>query len=74
METNYKEIKYMDKPIKILQYLSESNGDFNKRVDYIKTLEQKKIDSKEAVNLSKLWYCTTIKKCKYSSEIYNKLV
>ena len=33
METNNKEIIYMDKPIKILQYLSESDNDFNKRLE-----------------------------------------
>ena len=41
MEDNYKEIIYMNKPIKILQYLSESNFDFNKRIEFIKTLEDK---------------------------------
>lgn len=73
MENNYKEIIYMTKSIKILQYLSESNCDFNKRIEFIKTLEKKEIDWKEAIKLSKLWYCITIKKCKYSPEIYNKV-
>jgi hypothetical protein len=73
MENNYKEIIYMNKPINILQYLSESNGDFNKRVVFIKKLEDKGIDWKEAIKLSKLWYCITIKKCKFSPEIYNKV-
>ena len=72
MENNNKEIIYMNKPIKVLQYLSESNSDFNKRLEYIKTLENRNIDYKEAIKLSKLWYCITIKKCKYSHEIYNK--
>ena len=73
MENNYKEIMYMNKAINILQYLSESNNDFNKRVEFIKKLEDKGIDWKEAIKLSKLWYCITIKKCKYSPEIYNKV-
>jgi hypothetical protein len=73
MENNYKEIIYMNKPIKLLQYLSESNGDFNKRIEFIKTLEIKGIDWKEAIKLSKLWYCVNIKKCKYASEVFHKL-
>ena len=73
MENNNKEIMYMNKPIKILQYLSESNSDFNKRLEYIKKLEEKNIDWKEAIKLSRLWYCITIKKCKYPPETYNKV-
>ena len=73
MENNYKEVIYMNKTIKLLQYLSESNNDFNKRVEFIKTLENKDIDWKEAIKLSRLWYCITIKKCKYSLETFNKI-
>jgi len=73
MENKYKEIIYMNKSIKLLQYLSESNSDFNKRIEFIKSLEEKNIDWKESIKLSKLWYCITIKKCKYSPEIYNKV-
>jgi len=73
MENNYKEIIFMNIPIKILQYLSESNSDFNKRIEFIKTLENKGIDWKEAITLSRLWYCITIKKCRYTPEIYNKV-
>ena len=73
MENNYKDIMFMNKSIKLLQYLSESNSDFNKRVEFIKTLEDKDVDWKEAIKLSRLWYCITIKKCKYSSETFNKV-
>lgn len=73
MENNNREIIYMNKPIKILQYLSESNSDFNKRLEYIKNLENKDIDWKEAIKLSRLWYCINIKNCKYPPEIYNKV-
>ena len=41
MENNNKEIIYMNKPIKILQYLSESNSDFNKRKDASVKLKEK---------------------------------
>jgi len=73
MENNYKEVIYMNTTIKILQYLSESNSDFNKRVEFIKSLENKEIDWKETIKLSRLWYCITIKKCKYSPDTYNKV-
>jgi len=73
METNYKEIIYMNNSIKILQYLSESNSDFNKRIIFIKLVENDNIDWKEAIKLSRLWYCIIIKKCKYSPENYNKI-
>ena len=73
MENNYIEILYMNKPCKILQYLSESNNDFTKRLEFIRTLEKKNIDWKEVIRLSKIWYCVTIKKCKYSPEIYNNI-
>jgi len=73
MENNYKEIIYMKKSEKMLHYVSESNNDFNKRLEFIKNLEDKNVDWKEAIKLSKIWYCVTIKKCKYSPEIYNKI-
>ena len=73
MENNYKDIMYMNNTIKVLQYLSESNSNFNKRVEFIKTLEKDNIDWKEAIKLSRLWYCITIQKCKYSPDTYNKV-
>ena len=73
MENNYKEIIYLDKSIKILQYLSESNNNFNKRIEFIKKLENKNVDWKEAIKLSRLWYCINIKNCKYPIEILNKI-
>lgn len=73
MEHNNKEIIYMNKPIKVLQYLSESNSNFNKRLEFIKNLEKKEIDWKDAIKLSRLWYCITVKKCKYSHETYNRV-
>jgi hypothetical protein len=73
MENNYKQIIFMNKSIKLLKYLSESNNDFNKRIEFIKTLEDKDIDWKEAIKLSRLWYCIIIKKCKYPPETFNKV-
>lgn len=74
METDYRTVKYMDKNIKILKYLSESESQFNKRLDYIKTLEEKNVNWKDAIRLSKLWYCIKFRKCVYSNEIQNSLI
>ena len=70
MENNYREIIYNDKKYKVLQFISESNTQFNDRVQYIKSFEENNIDLKEAVRLSKIWMCVTIKKCKYNKETY----
>ncbi len=73
METNYIEISYQNKPVKILQYLSESNSQFNAKLDYIKKLEKSNLDWKEANRLSKIWSCIKYKKCRYTPEIYHKV-
>lgn len=70
MESNYREIMYCNKKNKILQYLSESNTQFNERVNYIKSFEENNIKFEEAVRLSKIWMCITMKKCKYNKETY----
>ena len=73
MENNYKTIKYKDSDIKLLQYLSESNSDFDKRLEFIKKLENDNVSSDKAVKLSRLWYCIKNKNCKYPPEIYNNI-
>jgi hypothetical protein len=70
MENNYREIIYCNKKNKILQYQSESDTQFNDRVLYIKSLEDPNIKFIEAVRLSKIWMCITMKKCKYNKETY----
>lgn len=67
METNYHEINYLGQKVKILQYLSEPNSVFKNRLEYIKKLEEKKTDWKEANRLSKIWYCEKFKNCEYKS-------
>lgn len=74
MESQYKTITYMNQSVKILQYLSESDNQFNQRLDFIKKLEAANIDWKEANKLSKIWYNITFKNCKYSSELYQKII
>jgi hypothetical protein len=74
METNYIKIQYMDNTVTILQYVSESNMQFNKRIEYIRLLEASKVEWSDAYKYSKIWYCIKFKKCKYLPEIYNKII
>ena len=69
MENEYIIIDYLDDKIKVLKYLSESNSEFQNRLNYIKNCEKKKLNFKEALRLSKIWYSIIFKKCKYSHEI-----
>jgi hypothetical protein len=74
METNYINIQYMNNTVTILQYVSESNIQFNKRIEYIRLLEAAKVEWIDAYKYSKIWYCIKFKKCKYLPEIYNKII
>lgn len=66
MHTNrYYNIKYNKKNIKILQYESESNTQFKKRLEFIKLLEKKNIYYTNVKLLSLYWYCITYLHCKY---------
>ena len=70
MENNIKEIQYNGETFEILQYLSETNSQFNERIKYIQSYEKKNISFKEAVRLSKIWYCYKFKKCKYNNIVF----
>ena len=74
METNYVNISYQSKKEKILQYITESNVQFNKRLEYIKLLEKAGVSWTDAERLSKVWYCITFKNCRYTSDLYNKVI
>jgi hypothetical protein len=74
METNYKIINYLNKEISVLQYASESDSQFVQRTEYIKLLEKANVDEKEALRLSRLWYCIKFIKCRYTPEIYHKVI
>jgi hypothetical protein len=74
METQYKTIIYQNKEVKILQYLSESNNQFNQRLEFIKKLDNANTEWKEAQKLSKIWHNITFKKCRYPQELYNKII
>jgi hypothetical protein len=71
MENNYINIDYMGKTEKVLSYLSETKIQFQKRLEYIKKLENNKINWKEANRLSKIWFCIKFKNCKYIPEVYH---
>ena len=74
METNYREINYMNQRVNVLQYLSESNEQFEKKLEYIKKMESKEVGWKEANRLSKIWYCIKYKNCRYNPEVYHKVM
>ena len=74
MENNYKEITYLGNTIKVTMYLSESNTQFQKKLEYIKKLEKASINWKEANRLSKIWYCIKFKNCRYIPEVYNMVI
>ncbi len=74
METNYREINYMNNTVHVLQYLSESNEQFKKKLEFIKKMEKKQVDWREANRLSKIWYCIKYKNCKYTPDIYHKIM
>jgi len=74
METNYIEIDYLNKKEQILQYISESNNNFELRLNYIRKLEENNISWNEALKLSLLWYNIKFKNCKYNKELYLKVL
>jgi hypothetical protein len=74
METNYIKINYMGEPFHVIQYLSESNEQFEKKLEFIKKLEKKKINCKEANRLSKIWYCIKYRNCKYTPDVYYNIM
>jgi hypothetical protein len=73
MESQIHQIKYLDKNIEITQYLCESDDQFLSRIELIKKLEEKKIDYKQALKLSKIYYNIKFKKCKYTPVVYNMI-
>jgi hypothetical protein len=71
MENNYIIINYNNNEEYLLQYNEESTNQFSKRIEFINKLKKLNINWNDALNLSKIWYCITFKKCKYKNEIYN---
>jgi hypothetical protein len=74
METQDKTITYLGKTVIIKQYLSESDEQFNNKLEIIKKLELNNVEWKEANKLVKIWYNIKYKKCRYPYELYNKVI
>jgi hypothetical protein len=70
METQNRNITYLNKEEKIIQFFSESDEIFNDRLTFLKKLESESISWKEAIKLSKIYVNVKYKKCKYSPQIY----
>jgi hypothetical protein len=67
-------IVYLGTSHNIIKYNCESNKRFQLRILFIKNLESKKVEWKEANKLSKIWYNIKFNKCKYQSIIYKKYI
>ena len=74
MESTHFVINYKDDNISIIRFLSESNNQFNQRLNYIRKLEKNNINCNEIQNLSLIWYNIKFKKCKYNYEIENRVL
>ena len=70
METQTQIIKYKNKDETIIQFFSESNEQFNDRLELLKKLEKTNIEWKEALKISKIYYNVKFKNCKYSNQVY----
>ena len=51
----------------------ESNKVFNERLEFVKKVYQDTKNSKEAINLSKIWVNFKYNQCRYSPQVYGKL-
>ena len=67
-------IIYLNNNYKITRFVCETVNEFNTRIEYIKKIEHHNINFKEALRLSKIWYCIKYKKCKYSHDIYHSVM
>jgi hypothetical protein len=69
-------INYMNNQVSIEKILTESNKQFQERLQYIAKIEKLKeqnITWKEALRLSVIWYYIKYMKCRYNSALYNKI-
>ena len=69
MENNFIKIKYLKKNVEILKFQSESNNIFNKKIEFIKKLENHKVKWKYAIKITNLWEAIKYQKCKYTNSI-----
>ena len=74
MEQTKITLSYLNQDVQILRFITESNNQYDARLEYIKKLESKKIIWKDAEKLSKVWHCIKYKSCRYHPELYNKVI
>jgi len=70
METQSKIIKFNNKNETIIQFFSESDEQFNSRLELLKKLEEDNINWKEALKISKIYLNIKFKNCKYTPQVY----
>lgn len=68
-----KELKYLNKSVKIFKYHSESENHFNQRLEFLKILEISNVNFKDAVRFSKIWSNIKFKECRYNLKVYNNI-
>jgi hypothetical protein len=73
MEYKY-DITYKGEKVIIYRDISESISRFNKRIQFIKILEEDNITWKETLKLSKIWYYIIFCKIKYNQILYNQIM
>ena len=67
------EISVDDSKFFVDRYDNESNKVFNERIEFIKKVYNDKKNSKEAINLSKIWLNYTYNQCRYQSSVFYKI-
>jgi hypothetical protein len=72
-ESTMNNILYKNKNESIEKLITESNKQFEERLNYIKKLEKHNIIWKEANRLSIIWYCIRFLNCKYSDTLHQKI-
>ena len=56
METQIHTIKYLDEDVDIIQYLCESDEQFQSRIELIRKIEKNNVPWKDAHKISKIFY------------------
>jgi len=68
------DLNYLNKKESIEKIMTESSLQYDQRIVFIQKLESHKLNFKEAIRLSKIWYCIKFKKCKYYIDLYNTIM
>lgn len=71
MDTNIRMVNYCNNNYIITKIISESENEYNSRINYIHKIEKYNLPFKEALRLSKIWYSIIYKHCNYPDELHN---